>query len=334
MLKRRDVSAIYKAALIGLAVLFVWLTVRVDMLIFGGVLLATCLCHATGCLERRSGLPRGAALTIVILSILVAVGATTWFFSNRLVEQFGELSQRLSGAIASITASVQQTPIGHGLGRAMQSDLLGVGTFNKIFGVASNLIEIVVAALVIAFTGVYGAAEPDTYTRGFLRLVPPERRARTAQILAEAGDALWAWVIGRLCAMAFLGCLTTLGLWALGVPAPVALGVLAGLLVFVPYVGAFVSAVPAVLLAFAVGTTLAVYVVALYLAIHAIESYLLIPLVQRRAAHLPPVLILVSQLIAGVLVGFVGILFATPALAAILVLVRAIYVEDVLGESR
>lgn len=328
MLKRQGLSAVYQASLIGLAVLFVWLTIRVDMLIFGGVLLATCLCHAAGCLQQRSGLSRGLALIAVILLILCVIAAISWFFSDRLVQQFSELSQKLSDAVTAVATKIGETPIGHKL----QSGLINASAISKIFGVASNLVEIVVGVVVVVFVGIYGAAEPDTYVRGFLRLLPPRRRARTAQILHETGDALWAWVIGRLVAMAVLGCLTTLGLWVIGVPVPVALGILAGVLVFVPYVGAFVSAVPAVLMALAVNLSLAFYVVGLYLAIHAIEGYLLIPLLQRRMAHLPPVLILVSQLILGVLVGFVGILFATPALAAVLVLVRAIYVEDIIED--
>ena len=99
-----------------------------------------------------------------------------------------------------------------------------------------------------------------------------------------------------------------------------------------PYIGAFVSAVPALLLSLSGGMALALYVVGLYVALHAIEGYVLIPLVQRRAAKLPPAPILVGQLIFGLLGGFLGLLLATPTLAALVVLVRAIYVEDVLGD--
>jgi predicted PurR-regulated permease PerM len=139
-------------------------------------------------------------------------------------------------------------------------------------------------------------------------------------------------VLGRLFSMVALGILTALGLWALGVPAAVALGLFAALLTFVPYIGAFVAALPAVLLAAAVKPILALYVAGLYLAIHIIEGYVLVPLVQRRAAHLPPALILAAQLILGLLAGIFGLLLAPPLLAAIVVLVRDIYVEDTLGD--
>ena len=65
---------------------------------------------------------------------------------------------------------------------------------------------------------------------------------------------------------------------------------------------------------------------------HVVEGYVLVPLVQRRAVHLPPALTLSAQVILGCLAGFIGLLFATPLVAAGLVLVRMIYVEGILGD--
>lgn len=328
-------APIYQVALIGLAVLLVWLTLRVDLVIFAGLVLAVCLSRTAAIVGRKTGLPQAAAVLAVVLAIVVCVAAGAWFFARRLAVQFTELSQQLSNAVAAIGATIDQSPLGHPLiSQFDMRQLLGSGhAFGRIFGVASNFIEVVAAVAVIVFVGVYGAADPGRYVTGLIRLVPPNRRPRARQILAEAAAALWYWVLGRLTAMLVLGCLTGLGLWALGVPAPIALGALAGLLTFVPYIGAFVSALPALLLSLAVSPMLAVYVAALYLALHAIEGYLLIPLVQQRAAHLPPALILAFQVILSALAGFLGLLTATPALAAMIVLVRAIYVEDVLGDG-
>jgi predicted PurR-regulated permease PerM len=133
-------------------------------------------------------------------------------------------------------------------------------------------------------------------------------------------------MMGRLFSMTALGVLTALGLWAIGVPLPVALGFVAGILAFVPYIGAIASAVPSVLMAAAVNLDLAIYVVLLYLGLHLIEGYILVPLVQRRIVHLPPALTLCAQLL-------LGLLLATPLVAATLVLVRMVYVEDILGDS-
>ena len=163
-------------------------------------------------------------------------------------------------------------------------------------GAAINMIEVVGAIIVIVFLGLYFAAEAGLYCHGLLRLVAPGRRARAAQILGATADTLWRWMLGRLFAMAVLGSLVTLGLWIIGVPLPIALGLLAAIFTFVPYLGAFASAVPSVLIAGAVRLDLALYVVVLYLAIHLVEGYVLIPLVQRRVVRLPPALILSAQI--------------------------------------
>jgi predicted PurR-regulated permease PerM len=103
-------------------------------------------------------------------------------------------------------------------------------------------------------------------------------------------------------------------------------------MIFVPYIGAIVSAIPSVLIAASIDLMLAVYVVALYVGVHLVEGYVLVPLVQRRAVHLPPALILSAQLILALLAGFLGLLFATPLAAAAIVLIRTIYIEDMLGD--
>jgi len=118
----------------------------------------------------------------------------------------------------------------------------------------------------------------------------------------------------------------------IGVPAALALGVLSGLMIFVPYVGAIVSAVPSIVLAFAISGQAVLYTVGLYIGIHILEGYVLVPLVQRRATHLPPALGLAGQRILGAFAGLIGLLFAIPLLLAIRVLLQTLYVEDVLGD--
>jgi len=139
-------------------------------------------------------------------------------------------------------------------------------------------------------------------------------------------------MLGRLVSMTTLGFVVAIGLWIIGVPLPAALGFLAGILTFVPYIGAFVSAVPSLLLAVSINLDLAVYVVLLYIVVHLIEGYIRVPLVQRRVVPLPPALTLSAQIILGVVAGFLGLLLATPLVAAAIVIIRMVYVEDVLGD--
>jgi predicted PurR-regulated permease PerM len=113
---------------------------------------------------------------------------------------------------------------------------------------------------------------------------------------------------------------------------PVALGFLAGILTFIPYIGSIASAVPSVLIAASIDLTLAIYVIGRYLAVHTVEGHVLVPLVQRRVVRLPPALTLSTQVILGVLAGLVGLLLGEPIAAAGRVIVRMDYVEDILGD--
>jgi len=133
--------------------------------------------------------------------------------------------------------------------------------------------------------------------------------------------------------MSVVGALTMLGLWIAGVPTPLALGLLAALLSFVPYVGPILSFIPAVLVALMVSLTKVFYVVLVFGAVQTLESYVITPLVQQRAVSMPPVILITAQIAMGVLAGATGVLLAAPLAIVVIVLLQMLYVEDVLGDS-
>jgi predicted PurR-regulated permease PerM len=322
-------------ALAGLVVLFIWLTLRVDLVIFGGVLFAISLRRAAEALSRLTRLPVGWSLLVVVVLIVAFFSAIGWFFSQAIAGQITELSQQLPAAAEKVGSMISQSAIGKILSQHVDTATVQTSPttlLQSFFGVAVNVVEVVGGVIVIVFLAVYLAAEAGVYARGVVRLVPPARRARAAEILYETASVIWYWMLGRLFSMTVLGIMTALGLWLLGVPLPVALGFLAGIMIFVPYIGSIASAIPSVIIAASINLTLAVYVVALYLGVHLVEGYVLVPLVQRRPVHLPPALTLSAQVILGFLAGFIGLLFATPLVAAGFVMVRMIYVEDTLGD--
>ena len=142
------------------------------------------------------------------------------------------------------------------------------------------------------------------------------------------------WLIGQSVTMAFVGTLTAFGLWWLGVAAPLALGLIAGMFAFVPYVGPIMASAPGILIAAVQGPMPALYAAALYAGVHLVESNLVTPLVQAEAVELPPVLTLFATLVFGLLLGPVGVLLAAPLTVVFLVVVNTLYLEDVLGEPR
>jgi predicted PurR-regulated permease PerM len=321
--------------LIGLAVLFLWLTIRVDLVIFGGTLFGICLRRVAEALSRLTGLRVGWSLLVVVLLILVFFAGIGWFFAQSIASQIDQLSQQLPVAAEKVGNMISQSSFGKTVMQHLNTDNLQTSptsVLQSFFGVAANIVEVVGGIVVIIFVALYVAAESHRYARGLMKLVPLARRARAAEILHEAASAMWYWMLGRLFSMTVLGCMVALGLWLLGVPLPLALGFLAGIMIFVPYIGSILSAVPSVLIAASIDLMLGVYVIALYIGVHLVEGYILVPMVQRRVVHLSPALTLSAQIILAVLAGFLGLLFATPLVAAGLVIVRMAYIEDMLGD--
>jgi predicted PurR-regulated permease PerM len=312
-----------------------WLTLRVDLVIFAGMLLAIALRRLAEWVSGLIGTATGRALALVLVLIALFCAGIGWLFSQEIAGQIAQLSVQLPAALTTVAHAISRSEFGkrvlaHVNLSAFRTSPAAIAA--RIFGAAANLAEVAGAAVVIVVISIYGAAEAPLYTGGALRLVPPPRRPRAAAILHRTADAIWYWLLGRLLAMTLLGAMATAGLWLLGVPLPFALGFLVGLMSFVPYLGSVAAALPCVLIAAAASLALALYVILLFILIHMVEGYLLVPLIQRRLVHLPPALTLSAQLVLGAIAGIPGLVLATPLVAAALVLIRMIYVEDVLGD--
>ncbi len=167
-------------------------------------------------------------------------------------------------------------------------------------------------------------------------MFPLDKRTRVRQILVAVGDTLSWWLVGKVGSMLFIGVLTWIGLSILGVPLALTLGLIAGLLSFVPNFGPILSALPAILLAFVPpGSPMtALYVLLLFVGVQLLESNLVTPMIERRTVEIPPALTIVFQLALAVLVGGLGLVLATPLLAVLIVVIQMVYVEDILGDKQ
>ncbi|MBV8737533.1 MAG: AI-2E family transporter [Alphaproteobacteria bacterium] len=338
---------IRNSVLIALGLVLAWLAINVLLVIFAGILLAIFLRGLADVVQRLSHkfglhLPIGWALLIAIVGILIILAAISWFFNDQIDSQIAQLSQDLPRAFHNFEDKIRQFYWGrlilNEISPAKIANTTNAGNIagtvaSTVFGVAHVTVEIAAALVIFFFIGLYGAIEPDLYARGAISLVPPTKRPRARYILEQTANTLWYWEMGRLFSMTVIGVVTGIGLWLLGVPVPGALGLLAGILTFVPYAGTVISAIPAALLAFTIGSELALYTVLLYVGAHTLEGYILVPLVQKRAAHLPPALTLSAQAILSVIVGIAGLALATPITAAAVVLTRMVYVEGMLDAS-
>jgi predicted PurR-regulated permease PerM len=187
--------------------------------------------------------------------------------------------------------------------------------------------------LLIIFLAIYIASDPDMYHRGVISLFPKRHRERAGDIFSAIADILRKWLVTQLIAMATIGAVTTVVLLIFKVKAAFALGVLAGLLEFVPTVGPILSAIPAVAMAFLDSPEKALYVAIAYVLIQFLENHLLIPLLMKGGMDLPPALTILAQALMALLFGFIGLMCAVPLLAASMVAVKMLYLERVIGEK-
>jgi predicted PurR-regulated permease PerM len=192
--------------------------------------------------------------------------------------------------------------------------------------------QVIGGFLIIVFLSIYIAADPDLYHDGIMKLFPRPRRKRAGEVLSAIAAVLRRWLITQLIAMATIGTVTTIVLLALGVKAAFALGLLAGLFEFIPTVGPILSAVPAVAMGFLDSPEKAVVVAVAFFLIQFMENHLLIPLLMKGGVDVPPALTILSQALMALLFGFLGLMVAVPLLAAGMVAVKMLYVENVVGE--
>ena len=225
-------------------------------------------------------------------------------------------------------ASVAQQP--QTLRERITTQLAGLTRY--LFGFLSSTVSVVAGLVLILVLSIYIGADPDTYHDGLMKLFPRPWRKRAGEVLTATSVALRKWLVTQLIAMVVIGVVSTVVLLILGVPAAVPLGVIAGLLEFVPTVGPIMSALPAVAMGFVESPEKALAVVVAYIAIQQMENYLLIPFLMREGVDLPPALTIVAQALMALIFGFLGLLCAVPVLAATMVAVKMLYVQDVVGE--
>ena len=341
--ERKDTAQhalVYVAVAVAVVVVLVllWYAIDVVLLAFIGVLFAILLRAPADWLSARFGWPEGRSLALVgalFVCVLVVGGV---LFGRGIAAQALALVDRIPEIVESFKEQLGQSEIGQRVVSLVESSGMfsggegaqflgrGLGLIGSTFGAVANV-------LIVLFFAVFMAAQPRTYVEGALHLFARRKRDRMREVLYEIGNVLRRWLVGQSLLAACVAILTGAGLLLLGAPFPFALALLAGLMEFVPYIGPFLAAVPAILVGFSEGPQLALYIALLFVGIQLTESYVLAPLVQHRAVHIAPAAILFAQVLMGAIVGALGVAVATPLAAAIMVAVSMLYVEDALGDK-
>lgn len=321
---------------VGAVAFFALRILDVLVLFFAACLVAILLSSAVDAVERRARAPRG----VVLLGVLAVFAFVCWlgglWVAPRLGEQAVELQRTLPDALRAAYARLADSRIGAWLlSEFGLRDLASYGAtdlMGRLQGAFSMTLGFVGSAALVLIAGLYLAWDPRTYARGFLHLLPKGTRPRAEEVMAEVHRVLRAWLLARFAAMIAVGLMTSIGLIILDVPLAVFLGVLAGASSFVPIVGFFLAGILIVFFSLSQGTDTTLWVIALYLAVQWIEGHFITPVVEYRAVRIPPAMNLVAQLVMALMLGALGVLFASPLVATAFVMVRMLYVEDILGD--
>lgn len=334
-------AAVARAVLITLGLIamaiLLWAGRNVIFVLFFGLLVGVFLNVFTDRLVEW-GVPRILGVVLVLLataSLLVAFSILLW---PTVREQLAVLGRDLPQAAADVGRWLE-AQYRDMTGRVGQPDADLEAEFREtlsgqvgvVVGGAIPIINTAVGAvaglLVVVVVGIYTAVNPGLYRGGAQRLIPPAHRPRVTEALDRTGQSLRRWMIGTLINMVLVGLMTGTGLWLLGIPAAVALGVIAGILEFIPIIGPIIAAVPAIAVALTVSPITALWVTLFYVVIQQIESNVLTPVVMRGTVRLPPALTVLFQSLMAVVFGFLGLLLAVPILAVVFVLTQTLYVE-------
>ncbi|MES1024638.1 AI-2E family transporter [Gloeocapsa sp. BRSZ] len=334
---KRLLIAVGIIGLVIVLLLFAWAIVDVLLLIFLGLLLAVVLRTLAKPIARYTPLTAQWSLGVVVLLIVAVIGIGGWFFIPEVLSQFELFVQQVQLGINQLQTFLAQYSWGQQLLEQVPGSDGGLpisNLFNQFVGAFTVTLEGLANTLFVIFVGVFLAVDPHLYRSGVVSLVPPRGRDRAQEVIAGVVHILRAWLLGRVISMVAIGVVIGIGLMLLDIPLALVLGIITGLLEFIPVVGPILSAVPAIIIAISQGLLPAVYVALFYLVVQQLEGNVLTPIVQQKTVSLPPAITLIAVLAMSALFGALGALVATPLAAVIMALIKMLYLEDVLGSPQ
>lgn len=310
----------------------IWLIGDLLMIIFATTLTAIILKGLATIVRRYTRLPYWMALTVVVIVIMTTFTALIWTSGPQISEQIIKLKHAIGTQVVTLREQLNTIPLGNIIldylpnsvgGGQSGTHALGSRIAGSMTGFVTSVFGVIGTIFVIFIAGLYFAASPNLYGNGLLRLFPSQQRPKIRKILLVTGHTLWSWTAGQSLDMLVVGLCSFIGLSIINIPLALALGVIAGLANFIPYIGAIIGAIPAVLIAFSQGTQGGILVIILYCVIQFLEGNVLSPLIQNHAVRMPPGITILSQTVFGTILGMPGLILASPLTAAILAIMDA-----------
>lgn len=297
---------------IGVAVA-IWQLQQLVLVLFASALVGLMLSDFAQFLQRRLRLPFAVAIAAAVLIPLAVLAVIFGLFGTMMVEQFIILSEQFPEALARVEAWVRSYAIG--------DDLISQLThyapkMEQVVGIVqatlANIGSAITGFAVVLVAALYLAAQPRLYVDGLIAMLPSTARDHAVETVTAVRDALTAWLKGQAIGMAFVAVGTSVGLWLVGLPSPLAIGLVAGLCEFVPYLGVILVAAPTIILGFGQSAETGVFTVVALVVVQQLQGNLVMPIAQKTFGDLPPVLTIFSLIAAGTLLGPLGVVLAVP----------------------
>jgi len=350
----RGVNWIFVLILTVILLLAAWQVRTILMLTFAAMLLTVFASIPVRFFNKRLGFNRGVSILLFVFSSMIVVVALSLVVVPTILQQFAVLtSDVIPNGIERVVdwwnsgEAMEQIPqletIVQSIDFTVDSDFLnnvleqgsnalgqvGGSVLPLLGGVASGILSL----LIIVFLCLYFVAEPDRYIQGIIALTPIWYRSRMREILEELDDTIRAWLRVTGASMAIVGLGTGIGLAAIGIEQWAALGTLAGIMSFIPNFGPIIAVVPSVAVAIIQAPENTLLVIVVIYGVSFLQSQIVGPLLANESMNLAPVLILIGQIVFGIFFGFLGIMLAVPLTAIVVVLIREVYVKDILGDT-
>ena len=299
------------------ATALVVLLIQPLLLIFAGLVVASMLDGGTRLIRKVAPIPRGIALVLVVVLVVGFIGGVIYLTGVEIAAQAEQLRVTLEVQANRLSAWLTQLGV-----MPEKSDLKGLaqqalGTVGRLTSFIGGAIGAIASFILVLIIGLFVAMDPRLYERGLQWMVPLGSREQFAITLARMARTLRVLLAGRLAGMAFEGLLTWILLSIAGVPMALLLGILTGILAFIPNIGAFISGVLMVSVGFSAGPSQGMWAIAIYFAVQNFDGYVLLPLIAKHTVEMPPALTVSSQILASTLFGFLGLALADPIVAMI-----------------
>ena len=342
--------------------LFTWYYAAALFLVFAGILLGVALTAMTNLLQKVMGGPHALRLALVCVVLAGLLSGVVFLGGSTIARQAAVLSNTLKSQLATVKSFLEQ----HGVDTSylelgsptataaavatadapsnaaptpppgLPKNLPSAGALASGGGaIVSQTLKLLLGTVsavgnffIVLFLGLSFAAQPSVYRRGVLALSPKRHRANVTVVVDRISDTLERWLIAQMITMAAVFLVTWIGLSIIGIDSAFILGIQAGLLAFIPTVGALIGGLIIVLASLASGWVAAFSAFVLFLGVHALESYILTPIIQRQALDIPPATLFAFQILLGVVFGLWGLALALPLMAIVKVIITYLREED------